>query len=1204
LPHAAAAGAFVVLVHVVWAPPAGIMAQGALLGGLTALVALGVALVYRANRIVNFAQGDLGALPGSFAVLLIVSSGASWVVAFATGAVAALVLGALVELLVARRFLRAPRLILTVATIGLAQMLAGAGLLLPRWFAVDTPPQTFPAPFDLSFTIDPIRFSGNDVVAMIVIPLAFIGIALFLRTRFGIAMRGCADDADRAAMLGIPVRRIHTLVWMLAALLAFLAVFLRAGIVGLPVGTVLGPAVLLRALAAAVIGRMERLPTIALAAIALGIVEQSVVWTWNRPQYVEPVIFVAVLGALLFTPAGAGLRGRIEPSTWRAVREPRPIPRQLVRLWEVRVTAFAVVGMVAVALIAVPAVLPESRTDLAAVAVIYGVIALSLVVLTGWAGQVSLGQMAFVGIGAAVGASITARGGWDLGVGLLGAAMVGAAVAVVIGLPLLRRRGLTIAVITLALSLTTATWLLDPQVFGSGAQFDWLPPSRVERPHLFGFIDVRSETRFYYLCLIALGLTVLMVRNLRRGRTGRVLIAIRENDVASSAYGIDPRRTTLTAFAVSGFLAAFAGALFVHHQNGLQLDSYSASESLVVFAMVVIGGMASVPGALLGALYVRGVVWFLPSDWQILATGAGMLVVLLVFRGGLGAAFADLRDAALRRIAARRALTVPSLASSAALVMPPRRREPSPPDSDALLRVRALDVDYDGVQVLFGVDLDVKSGEVVALLGTNGSGKSTLLRTVSGVLRPSHGQVSFAGEDITRLPPEAIVARGLVQAPGGHGVLPSLSMIDNLRMAGWPARDERAVAARLDQVLELFPELATRRHERAGNLSGGEQQMLTLAMATLAQPRVLLVDELSHALAPELIARVRQLLTDLRRRGTTILVVEQSVDLALGIADRAYFLEKGEVRFAGPAQELLDHPELLRAVFLGRAAGAPPPRATAAAAAPLPTATSLEITSVGKRYGGVVALDDVSFSVQPGEIVGVIGTNGAGKTTLFDVISGFVPADSGTVALRDDHGRLRPIDRLPAHRRARLGLGRSFQDGRLFPALTVRETIAVACERTTRAHDPISTALRLPMVTRSEVGVWARVDELVDTLGLDDFSEKFVHELSTGTRRVVDLACVLAHGPRVLLLDEPSSGIAQREAEALAPLLLRVRDTLGASLLVIEHDLALLGAIADRIVALHLGRVMAVGPPSAVLADPEVVRSYLGSDPPPRHPSA
>ena len=255
----------------------------------------------------------------------------------------------------------------------------------------------------------------------------------------------------------------------------------------------------------------------------------------------------------------------------------------------------------------------------------------------------------------------------------------------------------------------------------------------------------------------------------------------------------------------------------------------------------------------------------------------------------------------------------------------------------------------------------------------------------------------------------------------------------------------------------------------------------------------------------------------------------------------------------------------------------------------------LEAVEVSIRFGGVQANRDVSVAVAEWEIVGIIGPNGAGKTTLFDVISGFTPADTGSIRLlagdraADLHGQ-------PTHVRSWLGLGRSFQDGRLFPGLTVSETIAVALEQQVEVRDPLAAALRLPAVDHSELLVRLRVDELVELFGLGAYRDKFTRELSTGTRRVVDLACVFAQDPAVVLLDEPSSGIAQREAEALGPLLRRVRDELGASLLVIEHDLPLLMSISDRMIALDLGRVVVDGDPRDVIEHPTVVASYLGTD--------
>ena len=235
------------------------------------------------------------------------------------------------------------------------------------------------------------------------------------------------------------------------------------------------------------------------------------------------------------------------------------------------------------------------------------------------------------------------------------------------------------------------------------------------------------------------------------------------------------------------------------------------------------------------------------------------------------------------------------------------------------------------------------------------------------------------------------------------------------------------------------------------------------------------------------------------------------------------------------------------------------------------------------------ALTDVSFDVAEGEVLGFLGPNGAGKTTLFDVLCGYLPADRGDVLLDGVS-----ISGLGPDARARRGLGRSFQDGRLFPALSVKETIAVALERSIDVRDPVAAALHLPSVSDSEAKVRTRVDELIDLLGLGAYRDKYIRELSTGSRRVVDLACVLAHGPRVLFLDEPSSGIAQREAEALGPLLLRIRAMTGASLLIIEHDVPLLTSISDRMIALDLGEVVATGTPQEVIRDPSVVASYLG----------
>ncbi len=508
-----------------------------------------------------------------------------------------------------------------------------------------------------------------------------------------------------------------------------------------------------------------------------------------------------------------------------------------------------------------------------------------------------------------------------------------------------------------------------------------------------------------------------------------------------------------------------------------------------------------------------------------------------------------------------------------------------------LLVCRDVDVHYDGLQVLFNVDFEVEEGELVALLGTNGAGKSTLLRAISGLTPPSNGANFFDGEDITYLPASDHAARGIVQVPGGRGVFGDLTVAENLRLAAWMFRRDRDyVKPATQRVLDFFPILRERLSLPAGSLSGGEQQMLALGQAFLSRPRLLMIDELSLGLAPVVVKQLLGIVRAIHDLGTTIILVEQSVNIALTVAHRAVFMEKGEVRFTGPTRELLRRPDILRSVYLkgsaARGIGAPRSRPGGAE----PSEKVLDVRGVTKTFGGVRALDGVDLHLDEGRIVGIIGPNGAGKTTLFDVISGFTRADEGEIALGSQ-----TITQLGPDERARLGLQRSFQDARLFPSLTVFENVAVALERHLEVRSPVVAVLPLPGVRRAETRVNRRVERLLEMFNLGDYANTFVRELSTGTRRIADLACMVAAAPKVILLDEPSSGIAQAEAEELGPLLTRMRQEIGCSLLVIEHDMPLITSVSDELVAMHLGAVVTRGRPRDVVEHPTVVESYLGT---------
>jgi ABC-type branched-subunit amino acid transport system ATPase component len=234
-----------------------------------------------------------------------------------------------------------------------------------------------------------------------------------------------------------------------------------------------------------------------------------------------------------------------------------------------------------------------------------------------------------------------------------------------------------------------------------------------------------------------------------------------------------------------------------------------------------------------------------------------------------------------------------------------------------MLACRGVDFSYGQLQVLFDVDFVVDEGEMVALLGVNGAGKSTLLRVVSGVGLPSRGTVRFEGTDITYLDAERRVPLGITQVPGGRAVFPSMSVVENLRGFGYTlGRDRSRVEAAIDTSFAAFPRLAERRHQTARTLSGGEQQMLALAKALVLRPRLLLIDELSLGLAPVVVGQLLDMVRRINAEGTAVVLVEQSVNIALNLVDHAYFMEKGEVRFDGRAQDLLHRDDLLRAVFL------------------------------------------------------------------------------------------------------------------------------------------------------------------------------------------------------------------------------------------------------------------------------------------------
>jgi branched-chain amino acid transport system permease protein len=635
--------------------PVGVVLTGVVLGTANGLLAIGLILIYRTNRIVNFAYGSLGSVAGLFGVELYLHSRWNYFLAMGVGVALGLVLGGIVELLVIRRFARSSRLVLTVATIGLAQVLGGMELLLPELFhAHGGPLGGFSSPINLQVKVDPVILKGSHILIVAVVPLVIATLAWFLgRTDAGIAMRASAENLDRARLLGIPVARLSTLVWIVGGGLSALTFVLKAPIAGAVPSGLAGPGLLLPALAAAVLARMESLPVAFFAAAGLGALEQLVLWNGNVPSAADLVFLVVILGGLLVRRDRLG-RLSDASSSWIDTAVARPIPTELRRLPEVRIARGVLYGLLAVAAVAAPFVYGPSTTTLLSLTLVWAMVGVSLVVLTGWGGHISLGQFAIVGTGAVTAGNLVTKLHTDLFVALLVSGIVGGVVALLVGLPALRIRGLFLAVTTLAFAVALDSYFLNPTYF-----HNYIPESLI-RPDLWQRFPLERARTMYFLCLSFLVVFVFLARGVRRARAGRVLIAARDNRRAAEAASIPTTGVILSGFVFSGMLAGIAGGLHVIVLHGVRVGSYQPVQSLEVFSMAVIGGLGSVGGVLLGVFSLRALQQ-VSAQYRLLITGTSLLAVLLVLPGGLGQAAFAVRDRFLRLVAQRRGVLAPSL---------------------------------------------------------------------------------------------------------------------------------------------------------------------------------------------------------------------------------------------------------------------------------------------------------------------------------------------------------------------------------------------------------------------------------------------------------------------------------------------------------------------------------------------------------------
>lgn len=1143
------------------------------LAGIYALVAQGLVLIYRGSGVVNFAHGAL-AMVGAYIFYELTQAEVHPIVAVLAALGSGIILGLAVQFAVMRPLRHAAPIVRIISTLGVFLVLQAAGGL--RYgdqvsFADSFLPRGRIEFGELAVQLDRLMLFGMAVV--------LTGVLMYVKKRslIGLATTAAAESERSASTLGWSPGVLATLNWSVGGALAGLAGALIAPLTGLTVNAL--ALLVIPALAAALVGRFDSFGLTLVGAMVVAALQSLSIRYVDQTGAQDAVPFLVLVLVLVISGRGLPVRGELGDK----------LPS--LGTGRVRVVPLLVAAIVMAVLFLT--VFNVTWSDAFGISLGISIILMSLVVVTGYAGQISLAQLTLGGIGAWVAGRLVATQGWPFELALLAGVAAAVVVGAVFALPALRTRGVNLAVVTLGMAFVVQRMLFDNVEYTGG-----VGGTQVGQTAIFG-INVSAVThpeRYGLVTLIALVCVGLVVANLRRSAAGRCLIAIRANERGASSLGISVVAGKLYAFSVAAGIAALGGIILgFRNESIIYTGIYGVIPSIQQLALAVIGGVGYVFGPLIGSALTAG---GLGSLFNPLFSGvdsylpliAGVMLVLMVVTNpdGQVPVLVGFTKRLAARLGARARLRAEKrrdsheqreLSAVKELIVEARERGVGPMAPKAL-EVRNLQITYGGVKAVDGVSFDVRPGRVIGLIGPNGAGKTSLIDAITGFTGISGGRVLLDGEDITKVAPHLRARRGLVRSWQSLELFDEVSILENIQVAcdrprWWTnltglvkpakARLTPLAAAAIDEFREFGLEDDLQR--RISELSFSQRRLITTARAVAYGPSVLLLDEPTAGMSDvrrTLVSKVVRRLAD--EWGMSVVLVDHDMPFVMEVCDEIVVMDGGRKIAQGTPDEVRSDPQVIAAYLrTDESEDAAGKRAAAASSVTGPATIDvsadpaaakqiersgdvlLAARGVAVGYSGTPVLRELDFELRTGEVVALLGANRAGKTTTLLTLAGELSPLEGEVSWLGN-----PVsERVPLHRRASQGLGFVTDERSVFMKLTVDENLRLGrCDRDL----VLEMFPELKALLRRRTGL-----------------------LSGGEQQMLGLGRALARKPKVLMVDEMSLGLAPIIVTRLLHALRQAADDHGVGVILIEQHVEQALAMSDRVCVIAGGRMTLEG---------------------------